>query len=495
MQRFLLAIDQGTTSTRATVYDQKLRSKGFGQQEIDVLFPYPGWVETDLTQIWERTESCIQRALRDAGIKRNQVSAIGITNQRETVGLWSRGDGKPVHRAIVWQDRRTADFCAELKDKGWEARVREVTGLVLDPYFSAGKLRWLLDHVPSARRRAARGELAAGTIDSWLVFKLTGHAIHVTDASNASRTSLLSLRSVSWNEEMLELFAIPGALLPQVAPSSQVYGTTKGMRSLPDGIPIAGMAGDQQAALFGQGCFEAGEAKCTYGTGAFLLMNTGLRPRKSTSGLLTTIAWRLGGKTTYALEGSAFVAGAAVQWLRDGLGLIRRSSDVDALAKKVPDSGGVIFVPALTGLGAPHWRPEARGLMKGITRGTTSAHIARAVLEGIAFQIRDLVQAMRSDSKRALPRFRVDGGAAQSDMLMQFQADLLGIPLERPVRLETTSLGAAMLAGLGIGIWNSPQAVVATTAPAGDLRVFKPKMGASERERRLAAWARAVASA
>ncbi len=488
-RRYVLSVDQGTTSSRATVLDAKLKVCGTGQKEFPQHFPKPGWVEHDLSEIWATTEWCIARALRTAGLTGADIAAIGITNQRETTGLWHRGTGKPLHKAIVWQDRRTSAFCAELKALGHEAKVKETTGLVLDPYFSGTKLKWLLDEVKGARAKAAAGELCFGTIDTFLVFKMTGHAAHVTDVSNASRTMLMGLRSLSWDQPMLEMLDVPKEVLPRIAASSEVYGMTRGMKSLPDGIPVSGMAGDQQAALFGQACFTPGESKCTYGTGAFLLMNVGETPVASKAGLLTTVGWKLDGKTTYALEGSSFIAGAAVQWLRDGLQLIKRSEDVEALAKTVKSSGEVVFVPALAGLGAPHWRPDARGLFAGIDRSTNRGHLARAVLEGIALQIQDLAEAMKLDSGRDIPAFKVDGGAVKNDLLMQYQADILGTNVVRPKNVETTSLGAAFLGGLGVGFWKSADDI--RKAWKAD-RVFKPKMSEGERAQHLGKWREAV---
>jgi glycerol kinase len=489
MASVALAIDQGTTGTTVVVLDRKLSVKAKVNLEFRQFFPRPGWVEHDLGDIWGSTVKALGRALREARVKGTEVAAIGITNQRETTALWERRRGKPIHRAIVWQDRRTAEACAALKAAGHEDRVRRKTGLVLDPYFSGTKVRWLLDHVKGARERAAAGELAFGTIDTFLVWRLTGGAAHVTDVSNASRTLLMDLESLSWDPEMLGLFGVPAGILPRICGSSEVVGTTRGVPGLPDGIPVAGIAGDQQAALFGQACFAPGDAKCTYGTGAFILQNTGPRPVASKAGLLTTVAWRVGGEVQYALEGSAFIAGAAVQWLRDGLGIIRKASEVERLARRVKDSGGVVFVPALAGLGAPHWRPGARGLVTGIDRGTTAAHLARATLEGIAFQVHELAEAMRADSGVAIPTFRVDGGATRNGLLMQFQADLLGAPVERPRMVETTALGAAFLAGLAIGFWPGRDAI--RKAFRVDRR-FEPRMGAEEREAHLARWRRAV---
>src|SRR5512139_1500857 len=455
----VLAIDQGTTGTTVLVLDRRLSVRAKVNQEFRQIFPKPGWVEHDLDDIWGSTTATVQRALREAGLRGGDIAAIGITNQRETTGLWDRRSGRPLHHAIVWQDRRTTEVCARLKADGHEPRVREKTGLVLDPYFSATKMRWLLDNVRGLRERAETGAAAFGTIDSYLVWRLTNGATHVTDVSNASRTLLMDLRSRAWDPELLDLFGVPRGVLPEIRASSEVYGTTKGVKVLPDGIPVAGIAGDQQAALFGQACFEPGDAKCTYGTGAFLLQNTGPEPVFSSRGLLTTVAWSVGGEVAYALEGSSFIAGAAVQWLRDGLGLIKRSSDVEALARKVKDAGGLVFVPALAGLGAPHWRPEARGVIRGIDRGTTAAHLARDTLAGIAFLIGDLAEAMRAEAQRPIPVFKVDGGACQNDLLMQFQADLLDVPVERPRMIETTALGAAFLAGLATGVWKDREEI------------------------------------
>jgi len=488
----VLAIDQGTTGTTVLILDRRLAVRAKVNQEFRQIFPKPGWVEHDLEDIWGSTISTVQRALREAGLRGADIAAIGITNQRETTGLWDRRSGRPLHHAIVWQDRRTTEACAKLKQGGHEPRVREKTGLVLDPYFSATKIRWLLDNVKGAREKAEAGEAAFGTIDSFLVWRLTGGAAHVTDVSNASRTLLMDLRSRAWDRELLDLFGVPRSVLPEIMPSSAVYGTTRGVKALPDGIPVAGIAGDQQAALFGQASFEAGEAKCTYGTGAFLLQNTGPQPIFSSRGLLTTVAWSVGGEVAYALEGSSFIAGAAVQWLRDGLGLIEKSADVEALAKQVKDSGGVTFVPALAGLGAPHWRPEARGVIRGIDRGTTAAHLARATLEGIAFLINDLSEAMRAEAERPIPVFKVDGGASHNDLLMQFQADLLGVPVERPRMTETTAFGAAFLAGLAAGVWKDREEIRRNWKVG---KRFEPKMSPADREAHLARWRKALEAA
>ncbi|GAO03932.1 glycerol kinase GlpK [Anaeromyxobacter sp. PSR-1] len=492
MASYVLAIDQGTTGTTVLVLDRRLSPRARVNQEFRQIFPKPGWVEHDLEDIWGSTVSTVQRALREAGIRGSDVAAVGITNQRETTALWDRRSSRPVAHAIVWQDRRTTDACAQLRSAGHEPLVRDRTGLVLDPYFSGTKLRWLLDNTKGARQKAENGELAFGTIDSFLVWRLTGGAAHVTDVSNASRTLLMDLRARRWDRELLDLFGVPPNVLPEIRPSSEVYGTTRGVKVLPDGIPVAGMAGDQQAALFGQACFRPGEAKCTYGTGAFLLQNVGPEPVMSSRGLLTTVAWTVGGETAYALEGSSFIAGAAVQWLRDGLGLIARAPDVEALAKQVKSTGELVFVPALAGLGAPHWRPEARGLIAGIDRSTTAAHLARATLEGIAFLIHDLAEAMRAEAGKPFPVFKVDGGASQNDLLMQFQADLLEVPVERPRMIETTALGAAFLAGLAVGFWKDREEIRRAWQVG---KRFEPRMKPVEREQHVAKWRKAVQSA
>ncbi|MET0401989.1 MAG: glycerol kinase GlpK [Cystobacter sp.] len=487
--KYVLAVDQGTTGTHVSILDDKLRVVGIAYKEFTQHFPKPSWVEHDLEEIWTTVEQCIRLALKDAGLTGKDLTAIGITNQRETSGLWERSSGKPLGRAIVWQDRRTSDECARLREKGEEPRVREVTGLVLDPYFSGTKLSWMFEHVKGARKRAEKGDVCFGTIDTWLVYKLTGGQSHVTDVTNASRTLLMDVKRQQWDDSVRSLFNVPAACLPEIRGSAESYGTTRGMRSLPDGLPITGMAGDQQSALFGQACFSPGEAKCTYGTGAFLLMNTGETPVVSKAGLLTTVAWKIGDKTTYALEGSSFIAGAAVQWLRDGLKVIKKSGDVETLAASVKESGDVVFVPALAGLGAPHWRPEARGLFGGMDRSTTVAHLARAALEGVALQIHDLAEAMRRDSGRDIPSFKVDGGASANNLMMQFQADMLGTEVVRPKDLQTTTLGAAFLAGLGAGVWSSTDAIRKTWKVG---KVFKPKMKPEAREKFLTKWRRAV---
>jgi glycerol kinase len=490
----ILAIDQGTTGSTCLIVDMGTNGKGVtvrgrGYSEFPQHFPRPGWVEHDLDEIWQATLKALREVLRTSKTKPGDIAAIGITNQRETSGVWN-AQAQPLHHAIVWQDRRTADRCTSLKEAGHEELVRSRTGLVLDPYFSGTKIAWLLDNVPMLRQRAERGEAKFGTIDTWLVYKLTAGEVHVTDATNASRTMLFDIRRTAWDDELCGIIGqIPRQMLPAVRASSEVYGKTKSVGILPDGIPISGIVGDQQAALFGQACFEPGMAKCTYGTGAFALVNTGQKPVVSKRGLLTTIAWRLGGTNTYAVEGSTFTAGAIVQWLRDGLQIIKNSSEIEALAREVADTGGVVMVPALTGLGAPHWRPDARGIITGLTRGTTRAHIARAALEGIALQIADLLDAMRHDTGGAIRVLRVDGGASANDLLMQFQADLLGTELHRPEVLDTTALGAAFLAALGVGMFSSLEAV----AKAWKLnKAYKPSMTDAQVKEHLARWHAAV---
>ncbi len=489
MARFLLAIDQGTTGSTAVVLSSLGQVLGRATREFAQHFPEPGLVEHEVEEIWTSITDSVHEALENAGVRGEDCAGIGITNQRETTVLWDRASGRAVHRAIVWQDRRTAKRCAELRSQGLEASVRARTGLVLDPYFSGTKLEWLLDHVPGARARAEKSELAFGTIDSLVAARLSAGALHITDVTNASRTLLYDIHAQHWDPGMLSILRIPPAVLPQVRSSSEVYGHTRGLSVLPDGIPIAGIAGDQQAALFGQTCFNVGDAKCTYGTGAFLLMNTGERAVPSKHGLLTTIAWRIGGQTTYALEGSSFVAGSAVQWLRDQLGIIRNASEVETLARKVASSEGVVFVPALTGLGAPYWDPEARGTITGLTRGSSAAHIARATLEGIAFQIADLVGAMAQDAGSPVGRLRVDGGASNNDLLMQMQADILNTVIDRPQCVETTALGAAYLAGLAVGVFDGLPAV----AKAHTIeKTFTPMVSEAQRASQLRTWHNAV---
>jgi glycerol kinase len=484
----VLAIDQGTTGTTALILDASVRVVATHNVEFPNHYPQPGWVEHDVAEIWISVAAAVRGALDKAGPV--QIQAIGITNQRETCLFWDKNTGEPIHRALVWQDRRTADQCAQLKAEGRQEEVRAKTGLVLDPYFSGTKARWLLDHVPGARARAAAGEIIFGTIDTWLAWRLCG--VHATDPSNASRTLMFDIHTMDWDDGLLAMLDVPRACLPRVADNAEVLGHTAGLGFLPDGIPVAGMAGDQQAALFGQACFDVGAAKCTYGTGAFVLMNTGSSPVPSNNGLLTTVGWRLGGQTTYALEGSAFIAGAAVQWLRDGLGLISSAEEVEELASSVPDTGGVVFVPALAGLGAPHWRPDARGLICGITGGTTKAHLARAVLEGMALQVGDILGAMSEDADMPIVELKVDGGAARNNLMMQFQADILRTRCVRPTVLETTALGSAFLAGLGVGFWENTDGIVKAWTEDS---TFIPEMGDDERARHLAAWAAALAKA
>ncbi len=476
----VLALDQGTTSSRAIVFDAAGGILSVAQQELRQIFPKPGWVEHDPMQIWRDQLGVAQAALRQAGLAAADVAV-----------LWERASGRPLHNALVWQDRRTAEACARLRADGAEATVRGKTGLVLDPYFSATKLAWLLEHVPGARERAQRGELAAGTIDTWLAWNLSGGRLHVTDPSNASRTSLFDIHRGDWDDALLALFGVPRAILPRVVRSSALHGETEpGLFGA--AIPIGGMAGDQQAALFGQACQDAGMAKNTYGTGCFLLMHTGGRALASRNGLITTCAAQTGEAPEYALEGSVFIGGAVVQWLRDGLGLIKSAGEVEAMAAGVADAGGVVFVPAFAGLGAPHWNAQARGTLVGLTRGTTAAHIARAALEAIAFQSAELVEAMAADCGRPLADLRVDGGATANGLLMQFQADLLGVPVVRPRIQETTALGAAYLAGLAAGVWKSRADIAAQWACE---RVFEPALPRADAAARMAEWRRAVSSA
>ncbi len=477
----ILALDQGTTSSRAMVFNHDGSIRAVAQQELRQIFPKTGWVEHDPHEIWTTQFETARAALAKAGLAPADIAGIGITNQRETTVVWDRRTGEPIHNAIVWQDRRTAEFCDGLRAAGHAELFQQRAGLVIDAYFSGSKVRWLLDHVPGARARAERGELAFGTIDSWLVWKLTGGAQHLVDASNASRTMLYNLRG-HWDEELLGVLQVPRSLLPEVRSSSEIYGETT-LFGAP--IRIAGMAGDQQAALFGQNCLTRGLAKNTYGTGCFMLMNIGTEPQISRHRLLTTIAWKLGGQTDYALEGSVFIGGAAVQWLRDGLGVIKTSAEVEGLAASVPDSGGVYLVPAFAGLGAPHWDQYARGIIAGITRGTTAAHIARAALEGIAFQVADVLEVMKQDSGIAMNGLRVDGGACANDLLMQFQADVLQVPVVRPKVIETTALGAAYLAGLATGFWKD-RAEVARVWQVD--RTFEPRMSADEAAYRRGRW-------
>ena len=486
--KHILALDQGTTSSRAILFAEDGSVRAQAQMEFRQIYPHPGWVEHDPEEIWASQLGVARRALAQAGLKAADITALGIANQRETVIVWERKSGQPVHNAIVWQDRRTADACAGLKRRGKTNYIRSKTGLVLDPYFSATKLAWLLDSIPGLRLHAQRGELAFGTVDSWLAWKLSGGALHVTDVSNASRTMLYDIHAGAWDDALLSLFRIPRSLLPRVLPSSRVYGESmKSIFGAP--IAIAGIAGDQQAALYGQACHAPGMAKNTYGTGCFLLLNTGAKAVPSKHGLLTTRCAQRGTKPQYALEGGVFIAGAVVQWLRDGLGFIRSSDEIEALAASVEDAGGVYLVPAFAGLGAPHWDAYARGTMLGLTRGTTRAHIARAALEAIAFQSAELLQAMQKDAGIRLQELRVDGGAATNDTLMQFQADILGVPVLRPKVLETTALGAAYLAGLATGVWKNTAAISRQWAVG---RRFEPAMSRADAQARMSGWTRAL---
>jgi glycerol kinase len=490
MTHYVLALDQGTTSSRAILFDREGQIRGQAQQEFSQYFPQPGWVEHDAMEIWNSQLTVARQVLRECDVSASDIASIGIANQRETTVIWDRKSGQPISPAIVWQDRRTADSCSRLEGDGKAALFRQKTGLVLDAYFSGTKIQWMLDNVPGARARADRCELSFGTIDSWLLYKLCGE--HVTDASNASRTLLFNIHTLEWDDELLACLNIPRSLLPRVVPSSGLAGL-----SFPEllgaAIPISGIAGDQQAATFGQACIVTGMAKNTFGTGCFMLMNTGDQPVASNNKLVTTVGWaitpELAESTQYMLEGSVFIGGAVVQWLRDGLGIISSASEVEALAASVPDTGGVSFVPAFAGLGAPYWDPHARGLLVGMTRGTTKAHIARAALASIAYQVADLLHAMKNDAGVELNELRVDGGASRNDLLMQFQADILGVPVLRPVVTETTALGAAYLAGLAVGFWKSTEEIASKWRID---RRFEPTMPDPEREQRLAEWHRAV---
>jgi len=486
--QFILALDQGTTSSRAIVFDHAGSIRSMAQKEFRQIFPRPGWVEHDANEIWSTQSGVMQEALSGAGIRASDIAAIGITNQRETTVVWDRKTGQPIHNAIVWQDRRTAGYCDELRASGKAEIFQRKTGLVLDAYFSGTKVRWLLDNVEGARARAEAGELAFGTVDSWLVYKLTGGELHITDATNAARTLMYDIHTGQWDDELLEILGVPRAMLPEVRNSSEVYGqTSAGL--LGAQVRIAGIAGDQHAATFGQVCLTPGMAKNTYGTGCFMLLNTGDDAVPSQNKLLTTVAWQLDGKRTYALEGSVFVAGAVVQWLRDGLGIIRTSAEVETLAATVDGSDGVYLVPAFVGLGAPYWDSYARGTIVGMTRGTTAAHIARAALESIAFQSAELLEAMQQDSGATLQELRVDGGGSNNNALMQFQADILGVPVVRPKVTETTALGAAYLAGLAVGFWKDEAEL------QGQWQVdrrFEPNMSGEERKKRMDTWKRAV---
>ena len=485
---FILAIDQGTTGTTALLMDTQLNRIAEASIDFPQHFPKPGWVEHDLEDIWTTVQQTIREVTRTIDIKK--IAAIGITNQRETLCFWDRKTAKPLARALVWQDRRTAEHCRELREKGLEEKFQQATGLLLDPYFSGTKAAWALKNQEAVSRAAREGNLAAGTIDSYLLARLSGGAVHATEPSNASRTLCFDINKIQFSDELCEMLGVPREIWPEVRPSAGVFGRTRGVAGLPDGIPISGIVGDQQAALLGQACIREGMAKCTYGTGAFILMNTGKTLARSRHRLLTTIAWSLReGDITYALEGSAFIAGAAVQWARDGMKLIRSADEIEALAASVPDSDGVTFVPALTGLGAPWWNPEATGMFTGLTRGTTQAHMARAILEGIAFQNADILSAMQKDLGSPIESLNVDGGAAANNLLMQFQSDILGVRLRRPRYLETTSLGAVFAAGLGVGIWSDLAAIEKTWK---EDRTFAPDFGAERRASELGRWSSAV---
>jgi glycerol kinase len=490
MKEFILALDQGTTSSRAIIFDRDGLPVATAQKEFTQFYPKPGWVEHDPEEIWSTQAGVALEAITKAGLQSVNIAAIGITNQRETTIVWNRKTGKPIHNAIVWQDRRTADFCDQLKNDGESRKILEKTGLIIDAYFSATKVRWILDNVKGARKMAEAGELAFGTVDSWLVWNLTRGKLHITDVSNASRTMLFNIHSLKWDEDLLRIFNIPSGILPEVRSSSEVYGKTTGLFATE--IPVAGIAGDQQAALFGQMCIEPGMVKNTYGTGCFMMMNIGTKPIESKSKLLTTVAWRIGKETHYALEGSIFIAGAVVQWLRDGLGIIKKSSDIEKLAAKVKDSEGVYFVPAFAGLGAPHWNQHARGTMAGITRGSTSAHIARAALDSIAYQTLEVLLAMQNDSGIDIRELRVDGGATVNNLLMQFQSDLLQAKVVRPKITETTALGAAYLAGLAVKYWANINEVKQQWQMD---RTFSPQIKEIETHSLIKGWHRAVNAA
>ena len=490
MSQFILALDQGTTSSRAIVFDHLGNIKSIAQKEFTQIFPQPGWVEHDAIEIWSTQLGVAAEAVIMANLSVKDIAAIGITNQRETTVLWDRTTGQPLHNAIVWQDRRTAAYCDQLKQEGWAKKIQQKTGLIIDAYFSATKLKWMLDHVPGAREKAAKGEVCFGTIDSWLIWKLTNGKVHATDVSNASRTMLYNIHSLAWDEEILQLMNIPASVLPVVKSSSEVYGFTQQILTA-HSIPIAGIAGDQQAALFGQMCTRSGMVKNTYGTGCFMLMNTGTQPVPSTNNLLTTIAWQINGETQYALEGSVFIAGAVVQWLRDGLKIIRSSSEVEALATQVNNNDGVYLVPAFAGLGAPHWNQHARGTVFGVTRGTSDAHIARAALESIAYQTMDVLKAMEADASIAIRELRVDGGATANNLLMQFQSDMLNTKVVRPAITETTALGAAYLAGLAVGYWKSIEEISMQWQME---KTFHPDMSDDQRNHYTKGWNRAISA-
>jgi len=492
MSELILSIDQGTTGTTVLLIDEKLNVRGKGYREFRQIYPQPGWVEHDSADIWASVLAAITEAIQTSGLNTAEIACIGITNQRETNLVWDRKTGRPCHNAIVWQCRRTSEIVEDLKSKGYETLFQKRTGLLLDPYFSGTKLKWQLDNIAGLRKKVEANRVIAGTIDTFLTWKLTHGAVHVTDVTNASRTLLMDLEKLSWDDELCSILSIPLTMLPEIRSCSEVYGHTRDVPGLPDGIPICGMAGDQQAALFGQACFEEGEAKCTYGTGGFLLMNTGATPVLSNNRLLTTVAWQVNNTVAYALEGSAFIAGSAVKWLRDSLRFIDEASQIEALANQVADSGGVTVVPGFVGLGAPHWRSQARGLITGLTLGTNRAHLARATLEGIALQNVEILQAMTADSNHHLVQLKVDGGASANNLLMQMQADFLGCRIVRPEMVETTALGAAFLAGLGAGIWKDFEGI----AMAWKMdREFKPGIDDQERLQVLQRWREAVLKA
>ena len=488
MEKYMMSLDAGTTSNRCILFDKGGNIAGMAQKEFTQYFPQPGWVEHDGDEIFSTLLEVARQAMENAGVSASQIAGIGITNQRETTVVWNKTTGRPIYHAIVWQCRRTADYCTQLARDGWTDRIREKTGLVIDPYFSGTKIRWILENVPGAREQAERGELLFGTVESWLIWKLTGGKAHVTDYSNASRTMLYNIHALCWDRELLALMEIPESMLPEVKPSSGVYGYTD-PAFFGGAIPLAGAAGDQQAALFGQTCWSAGDSKCTYGTGAFLLMNTGETPITSKNGLVTTIAWGLDGKITYALEGSIFIAGAAIQWLRDELRFLESSGDSEYMANKVPDTDGCYIVPAFAGLGAPYWDPHARGTVIGLTRGTNKYHIIRATLDSIAYQVCDVLRAMEQDSGKTLSKLRTDGGASANNYLLQTQADLCNAGVVRPKCVETTAMGAAYLAGLAVGYWKNAEEIRCNWAVDRD---FCPQISEEERTNRLAGWKRAV---
>ncbi len=487
-QKYVIAVDQGTTSSRAIIYNNQAKAIGIAQTPTTSLFPHPGWVEQDPMEIWNTQKDVLLKAVKETGINPSEITGLGISNQRETTVVWDRQTGKPIYNAIVWQDRRTADFCQSISNPENEAMIRSKTGLLIDAYFSATKIAWILDHIEGARTKAAAGQLAFGTIDTWIIWNLSGGRLHITDVTNASRTMLFNIHNLSWDEELLALFNIPSSVLPTVKSSSEIYGTTRA-ELLGVEVAIAGIAGDQQSALFGQLCTQSGMAKTTYGTGCFLVMNTGEKPVVSSNKLLTTIAWKIGDQLHYALEGSVFVGGAAVQFLRDGLELISEAKESEALARSVQDTAGVYFVPALTGLGAPHWDSSARGAIFGLTRGTTKAHIVRAALEAIGLQVHDLIQAMCQDTDNDAIKMRVDGGATANNFLMQFQSDILKATIERPVDIETTALGAAFLAGLATGLWNDQEELKSLWTTD---REFNPQLSDEKRTELLSKWNKAI---